>query len=105
MAGDADATAGAIAESITLQNANAMRAAGERFIASSKTVQVRLDMRAVEATSVAVAVTLAWLGSAARAGKELCLSNLSADFSGVIEFSGITSMFAEHISANAGEPA
>ena len=56
-------------------------------------------MQNVEATSVAVAVALAWLAASTRESKELCLGNLSSDFSGVIEFSGITSMFEEHISA------
>lgn len=99
------ATSGAVAQPITLTNANAMMAAGSAFISASKTVEVRLDMQAVEATSVAVAVALAWLSCAQRTHKKLCLSHLSADFSGVIEFSGIASMFAEHISASAGEAA
>ncbi len=90
---------GIVTTPITLHNANAMSAAGEAFIAASKTLEVRLDMAKVEPSSVAVAVTLAWLGSAQRHGKELCLTSLSADFNGVIEFSGISSMFAEHISS------
>jgi len=53
-------------------------------------------MHNVEATSVAVAVALAWLAAANRARKELRLNNLSSDFNGVIEFSGIAPMFAEH---------
>lgn len=101
-AGDSrPATAGVVGAPITLANANAMTHAGERFIADSSTVVVRLDMQNVEATSVAVAVALAWLAVASRAGKELCLSHLNADFSGVVEFSGINSMFAEHISNSA----
>jgi len=81
---------------ITLENANAMTLAGEQFIAASPEALVRLDMKNVEATSVAVAVALAWLAAASHEKKELRLSNLSSDFSGVIEFSGIASMFAEH---------
>jgi len=41
-------------------------------------------------------VALAWLAAANRARKELRLNNLSSDFNGVIEFSGIAPMFAEH---------
>lgn len=88
---------GSVSTPITLTNANAMSAAGEAFIAASKTLEVQLDMEKVEPSSVAVAVTLAWLASARRHRKELRLSNLSADFNGVIEFSSITSMFTEHI--------
>ena len=91
-----EGTYGAVAVPITLANANALTAAGERFIASSPTIVVGLDMKNVEATSVAVAVALAWLAVASREGKELCLSNLSSDFNGVVEFSGIASMFADH---------
>lgn len=94
-------TAGVVRAPITLANANAMTHAGERFIADSSTVVVRLDMQNVEATSVAVAVALVWLAVASRTGKELCLSHLNADFNGVVEFSGINSMFAEHISNSA----
>lgn len=90
---------GEIAVPVTLANANAMVAAGEAFISGSTAAKVSLDMQNVEATSVAVAVALAWLAAATRESKELCLGNLSSDFSGVIEFSGITSMFEEHISA------
>lgn len=92
-------TGGAVATPITSNNANAMSAAGEAFIKSSKTVKVELDMAKVAPSSVAVAVALSWLASAQQHSKELCLGNLSADFSGVIEFSGISSMFAEHISS------
>ncbi len=92
-------TAGEVTAPITLTNANAMTNAGEQFIAHSPTVAVKLDMQKVEATSVAVAVALTWLAVASRQGKQLSLSNLSSDFSGVIEFSGISSMFAEHISS------
>ena len=98
--GDDQHAQGEIAVPVTLSNANAMTAAGEAFITESSASKVSLDMQNVEATSVAVAVALAWLAAAARESKELCLSNLSSDFSGVIEFSGITSMFEEHISAS-----
>ena len=89
---------GTVEVPVTLENANAMALAGEQFIVKSSEALVRLDMQQVEATSVAVAVALAWLAAAGRVGKELRLSNLSSDFTGVIEFSGITSMFAEHTS-------
>lgn len=95
------ATGGVVDTAITLANANAMSAAGEAFIEASDSSQVQLDMAKVAPSSVAVAVALSWLASAQRHRKELCLSNLSADFSGVIEFSGIASMFAEHISSDA----
>jgi len=94
------ATGGVVDTPITLANANAMSAAGDAFIKTNATMQVQLDMAKVAPSSVAVAVALSWLASAQRHRKELCLSNLSADFSGVIEFSGIASMFAEHISAD-----
>ncbi len=93
----ATAEGGVIDTAITLANANAMSAAGEAFIGATDAVQVQLDMAKVAPSSVAVAVALSWLASAQRHQKELCLSNLSADFSGVIEFSGIAPMFAEHI--------
>ncbi len=91
-------TLGTVEVPVTLENANAMALAGEQFITASPEALVRLDMKNVEATSVAVAVALAWLATASQIGKELRLSNLSSDFTGVIEFSGITSMFAEHTS-------
>jgi hypothetical protein len=97
-AGGEDSTSGTVSTAITLSNANAMSAAGEAFIASTKRMRVQLDMAKVEPSSVAVAVTLAWLASAQRHGKQLGLENLGADFSGVIEFSGLSSMFSEHIS-------
>lgn len=87
---------GTVAYPVTLDNANAMAQAGKEFIASSSAALVRIDMHNVEATSVAVAVALAWLAAANRARKELRLNNLSSDFNGVIEFSGIAPMFAEH---------
>jgi len=96
----ATAEGGVVDTAITLANANAMSAAGEAFISASDAVQVQIDMTKVAPSSVAVAVALAWLASAQSYRKELCLSNLSTDFSGVIEFSGIASMFAEHISTD-----
>jgi len=96
-----DVCSGEVLVPITLANANAMAQAGGEFIAASKSPSVQLDMTKVAANTVAVAVTLAWLGQAQSHDKELCLGNLSADFSGVIEFSGISSIFSEHITQNA----
>jgi len=87
---------GAVTVHVTVENANAMAIAGEEFITTCADDRVCLDMHNVEATSVAVAVALAWLAAANHCNKELRLSNLSSDFSGVIEFSGVTSMFDKH---------
>ena len=95
---------GLVCAAITVANANAMSDAGDDYIAASPTADVNIDMRNVDATSVAVAVSLAWLASAARHSKALHLSNLSADFNGVIEFSGISSMFADHVTNPLSNP-
>jgi len=63
-------TLGTVDVPVTLENANAMALAGEQFIDKSSEALVRLDMKNVEATSVAVAVALAWLAAAGGLGKE-----------------------------------
>jgi len=86
-----------VTKAITIRNAPRMRLAGDEFIADWRArhdgiAPLVFDMAQVQANSVAVAVVLSWLATAHKVDAGLQFANLSSDFIGVVEFSGLSQM-------------
>ena len=70
-----------------------MRLAGAALLEQTEREELRFDMSAVAANSIALAVAVSWLGVAQEQQRTLRLTNLSDEFIGVIEFSGLADLF------------
>lgn len=74
---------------IDFENANDLKAQGERLI-ESEACDVRVDLTALTAGgSVAIAVLLAWFRHASLLDHAICFSNVPSGLVNVIEFSGL----------------
>lgn len=82
-----------VLQPIQWTNAVAMRAAGAALLKESEREEVHIDMSAVAANSIALAVAVSWLGIAREQEQTVRLTNLSDEFIGVIEFSGMADLF------------
>ncbi|MEM7220156.1 MAG: STAS domain-containing protein [Pseudomonadota bacterium] len=78
---------------IDWDNANVVRAAGEALIRAADTT-ARFDLSSLDATSPAVAVAIDWLRAARDAQVDLGFDGLSPELQGVLEFSGLSQLFA-----------
>ena len=82
-----------VLEPIDWANAVAMQSAGSVLLRQTEREEVWFDMAAVAANSIALAVAVSWLGVAQEQRRALRLTNLSDEFIGVIEFSGLADLF------------
>lgn len=71
----------------------AVRTAGAQLLRESEREEVHIDMAAVSANSIALAVAVSWLSVAREQEQQVRLVNLSDEFIGVIEFSGLADLF------------
>ena len=84
---------GRVVEPIEWTNAVAVRDAGARLLAQADREEVLIDMSAVAANSIALAVAVSWLSVARELKRKMRLTNLSDEFIDVIEFSGMAELF------------
>ena len=84
---------GRVVEPIEWANAVAVRDAGVALVMQGEREEVLIDMSAVAANSIAIAVVVSWLGVARQHKRKVQLTNLSDEFIDVIEFSGMAELF------------
>ena len=77
-------------DELTLNDAEAIKAAGVRIITAAENA-VRVDLNGLErANSVTAAVLVAWYRSATLQNKSIVFVNLSQELRDIIEFSGLS---------------